>query len=348
MKEIKKIDDKAVFRFIGGDYMQAVGGDLFIHYREMAYMGFLEVLKNILSIRSNLKSTQKDIQAFNPDALILIDYAGFNLRIARFAKTKRFTVFYYISPKLWAWNQNRARKVKKYVDHMFAIMPFEVDFYKKFGYDKVSYVGNPVVDAIKNYTVDPDFKTQIGLAGNSKKVIAVLPGSRKQELEYILPEISTTIKQNQDLLFLVAQVDNLDKDLYQSLERLNNAKLITGKTYEILANSDAAIVTSGTATLETALWNVSQVVVYKSSAVSMFIARLVVKVNYISLVNLIQDSEIISELIQENCTPALINTELQRILQQPTDYSRLMELIGNNDASATTANGIIDLLQAKD
>jgi len=345
MKSLLQNDPEAEFRFFGGDYMEAVGGHLVAHYKELAFMGFIEVVKNLRTIRQYTNLCKNDIITFNPDAIILIDYAGFNLRIAKFARQKNIKVYYYISPKIWAWNQKRAYKIKKYVDHMFAIMPFEVDFYKKFGYKDVSYVGNPVVDAIGQYNLDQDFLTSRGIEKNSRKLIAVLPGSRAQELAHILPTITEVIKRNKNLIYLVGVVDNLPEALYEELADLENVKLISGNTYDILAHADAAIVTSGTATLEAALWNTPQVVVYKGSKLSIFIAKTLIKVRYISLVNLILDEDCIVELIQENCSVEKVEVELNKILETPTDYSKLKDAIGDHHASENAARGITSMLE---
>lgn len=343
MKELSKADNEAAFRFFGGDYMKEAGGEIAVHYRDLAFMGFIEVLKNIFTIRKYIDFCKKDILAYAPDSLILIDYAGFNLRIAKWAKKRNIKVLYYISPKLWAWNQKRARKVKKYVDHMFVIMPFEVEFYKKFNYHHVSYVGNPVVDAINNYNLDAGFMVSNNIETGTTKTIAVLPGSRKQELAHVVPILEEVVEANPQFTFLIAAVDNLPAESYAGLKELKNVYLITGNTYDILANADAAIVTSGTATLETALWDLPQVVIYKGSFLSIFIARLLVKVEYISLVNLILNEECVIELIQENCTPDKISEEIRKLIEHPTDYSRLLDIIGPHHASLNAARGVIEL-----
>ena len=345
MKSLKQHDPEAEFRFFGGDYMKAVGGQMVVHYKELAFMGFLEVLKNLGTIRKYIGLCKKDIIEYNPHALILIDYAGFNLRIAKYAKKKGIPVYYYISPKIWAWNQKRAYKIKKYVDHMFAIMPFEVAFYKKFGFEEVSYVGNPVVDAIAQYNLDQDFLVNNGVRDSSKKIVAVLPGSRAQELSYILPTITEVIKRNEQLIYLVGVVDNLPQTLYAELSVLENVKLISGSTYDILAHADVALVTSGTATLETALWDTAQVVLYKGSKLSILIARLLIKVKYISLVNLILDEKCVTELIQGDCTVERVEDELNKLLERPTNYEDLKNAIGDHHASEKTAIGIISKLE---
>jgi lipid-A-disaccharide synthase len=345
MKQLAAQDKSAEFRFFGGDYMKEVGGEPAVHYRQLAFMGFLEVIKNLGTIRKYLRTCKNDITAFAPDALILIDYAGFNLRIAKWAKSQNLKVIYYISPKLWAWNSKRAYKIKRFVDQMFVIMPFEPEFYKKYDFNNVSYVGNPVVDAIKSFTPDDKFATTYNNLKGSGKLIAVLPGSRKQELAHILPDITAVIRKNTGYHFLVAAVDNLDKQLYAELEQIENVDLIYDNTYNILSIADAALVTSGTATLETALWKVQQVVVYKGGAITMFIAKLLVNVKYISLVNLILDEPCVTELIQDDCTVDNIEKELQLILDKPTDYSRLLAVIGDHNASENAATGIIQFLK---
>lgn len=344
MKQLALQDSQAEFRCFGGDYMQEAGGQLTVHYKQLAFMGFLEVVKNLGTIRKYLSHCKKDIADFAPDVIILIDYAGFNLRIAKWAKLNNYKVFYYISPKLWAWNSKRAHKIKRYVDYMFAIMPFEPKFYQQFGYAQVSYVGNPVVDAIRAFSPDPNFAEKYNLTKSTAKRIAVLPGSRKQELSHILPVLTEVIKRNEQHIYLIAAVNNLDEHLYVGLRNLPNVHLVTGNTYNILAIADAALVTSGTATLETALWNVPQVVLYKGSKLSVMIARLVIRVKYISLVNLILDEPCVKELIQDDCAPTNIEKELQHILAQPTDYSNLMKAIGQHNASENAAQGIYSKL----
>lgn len=346
MKQLALQDNQAEFRFIGGDYMQAVGQNRTLHYRQLAFMGFLEVVKNLGTIRQYLSLCKKDITDFAPDAIILIDYAGFNLRIAQWAKKNNFKVFYYISPKLWAWNSKRAYKIKRYVDHMFAIMPFEPAFYKRFGFDQVTYVGNPVLDAIRAFAPDPEFVSKYDIRTRPEgRLIAVLPGSREQELAHILPTITEVIKSNEQHTYLVAAVDNLEVNLYDKLRALPQVKLITDNTYNILAIADAALVTSGTATLETALWDVPQVVLYKGNPLTMQIARRLISVKYISLVNLILDEPCVTELIQAECTVNNVAQELKKILEKPTDYSRLRAKIGPHKASENTARAIYDMLK---
>ena len=336
MKALLKEDPQARFRYFGGDYMQAVGGTLVVHYREMAFMGFWEVVKNLSSVKKRLTQCKEDISAYKPDAVILVDYAGFNLKIAKYAKKEGFKVFYYISPKVWAWNQKRALKIKDRVDHMLAILPFEVDFYKKFDWHAVTYVGNPVVEAVQQHQINRNFLAEYGLA-DKQDIIAVLPGSRKQELQHILPTLKEVITGNSQYHFCIAAVTNLPAEVYETLAELPNATLIFDATYDLLAHAKAAIVTSGTATLETALWNVPQVVVYKAGKASYTIAKNLVKVKFISLVNLIIGKEVVKELIQQDCTPANIGKHLEKVLAQGCDYSALEAKLGDKSASVEAA-----------
>lgn len=346
MKALMKNDSDAEFRYFGGDYMQAVSDTLVVHYGKLAFMGFWEVIKNLRTIKKYIKLCKQDINSFKPDTIILVDYAGFNLQIAKYAKEKGYNVLYYISPKVWAWNQKRALKIKSRVDKMFAILPFEVDFYKKFDWDDVRYVGNPVVESVNNHNINKNFVAETGL-DSSRQIIAVLPGSRKQELQYILPVTTEVIKNNPLYQFCVAAVKSLPTEVYKSVALLENAKLIFDDTYNILAHADAAIVTSGTATLETALWKVPQVVVYKANWVSYNIAKALVKVDFISLVNLIIGSEAVKELIQSDCTSEKISIELERLVKNGTDYSSLEDKIGSKIASVETAKLITETLGSK-
>jgi len=343
MKALEREDNEAEYRYFGGDEMQAVGGSLVVHYRDLAFMGFWEVLKNLRIINKLLRQCKQDIIEYKPDALILVDYAGFNMKIAKYAKKKGLKVFYYISPKVWAWNQKRALKIKQRVDHMFSILPFEVEFYKKFAWNDVTYVGNPVVEAVKQHHVNSNFPVGHNLVGD-KKIIAVLPGSRKQELQYILPTIKKVITENSAYHFCIAAVKSLPSRLYDIVSNLDNATLIFDETYDLLAYSDAAIVTSGTATLETAIWDVPQVVVYKANWFSYIVAKSLVSIGYISLVNLIMDKEVIKELLQEECSASMITSQLNEILANGVDYSTLQQKIGDKVASGETAKIILRLI----
>lgn len=350
MKTLKEVDSDAEFRYYGGDLMQAEGGTLVKHYADMAFMGFLEVALNLRIILKNIEKCKVDVLANQPDALILIDFPGFNLKIAEFAKKSGIKVFYYISPKVWAWNQKRVLKIKRDVDHLFCILPFEVDFYHKWGM-KVDYVGNPLLDAKATFKPNPNFKTDHQLA--DKPLIALLPGSRKQELHYILKDMLSVAAQFPNYQFVIAGAPSYNQEFYQSF--LGEVKIPTvfNATYDLLSNSEAALVTSGTATLETALFKVPQVVLYKGSKISIAIARMLVKIRFISLVNLIMDEEIVKELIQEDCNPQKIAQELKSILVNPerqkmlSNYEKLADKMGEPGASQKTAKLIYQYLNAQ-
>lgn len=312
VKALKSFDQDAVLRGFGGEYMQQAGVDLAVHYRDMAFMGIVEILTNLNKISSYIKQCKADIDAFKPDVIILIDYGGFNRRIAKYGKKTGIKVFYYIPPKVWAWYQVRALELKANVTKLFVILPFEKEFYKKFDWD-VDYVGNPVVDAVKAHVPDNNFSSSVGLEAN-KPTVALLPGSRKQEVLRIIPLMADVVKSNPSIQFVVAQVDNLETQLYEPLKGLKNIKFVIDKTYDLLGNSHAAIVTSGTATLETSLFNVPQVVVYKTSGISYWLVKMLINVRFISLVNLIADKEVIKELIQGNASESKVNVELNKLL----------------------------------
>ncbi len=338
MKALNTQDSNAEFRFFGGDYMQAVGGEMVVHYKQLAFMGFIEVVLNLLTISKFIKQCKKDIKQWQPDVVILVDYGGFNLKIAAFAKKAGFKIVYYISPKVWAWNQKRAYKIKDRVDKMLCILPFEVDFYKKFGW-QVEYVGNPVVEAVKAHKINQHFIAENNL---ENEFIAILPGSRKQELNKILPTIASVIEQFPHKQFVVAGVNNLPIDMYDNIAKFSNVKLVFDQTYDLLAHAKAAIVCSGTATLETALFKTSQVVIYKTSPISYAIGNRVVKVKYMSLVNLIVNEEIVPELLQHECTTERITVELNKILLNGIDYKSLTDIIGSKVASEEAAQSIVN------
>jgi lipid-A-disaccharide synthase len=341
MKELKKADPHAEFRFFGGDLMQAGGGTLVKHYADMAFMGFFEVVANLRKVLKNLTFCKQDIAAYRPDVLILIDFPGFNLKIAAFAKQQGLPVYYYISPKVWAWNQKRVLKIKKVVDHLFCILPFEVDFYREWGM-QVDYVGNPLLDAVAAFKPQVDFLSKNNLV--DKRIIALLPGSRKQEINYLLPDMLAVADQYPGYQFVVAGAPSFNADYYRQYLNGRDIPVLFNATYDILTNAHAAIVASGTATLETALFNVPQVVVYKGNNISIAIARMVVKIRFISLVNLIVDKGIVKELIQEACNPTEIGTEMELILNDEqyrqtmlTNYDLLDQKMGTPGASAKTA-----------
>ena len=348
LNSLTKLDSDAAFRGIGGEQMQAAGLDVVIPYSKLAFMGFLEVFKNLLTIKRYLKFTQKDLLEYKPDVLILIDYPGFNLRMAKFAKSQGIKVYYYISPKIWAWNTKRAFKIKKWVDRMFTILPFETEFYK--GYDiEVDYVGNPVMDAVANYHFNEDYVKQYQIDPN--KTISVLPGSRTQEVKFFTDQIVGIANNMKDYVFTVSQVDNLPSELYDSLRSISNVKLIKGNTYDLLNNSRVAIVTSGTATLETAILNIPQVVCYRTSAITYAIAKRVVKVEFISLVNLIAGKEVVKELIQDELNTNNLESELRKIIDDTKerrnilfDYEDLRNTLGHDSVSDKTANKMYSYL----
>ncbi|MBK0380459.1 lipid-A-disaccharide synthase [Mucilaginibacter segetis] len=345
IKELKSLDEKADFRFFGGDLMQAEGGTLVKHYADMAFMGFVEVVANLNTVLKNLRSCKKDILAYHPDVLILIDFPGFNLKIAEFAKSNGLLVCYYISPKVWAWNQKRVLKIKKVVDHLFCILPFEVDFYRQWGME-IDYVGNPLLDAVTAFTPDPVFIKKNNL--NNKNIIALLPGSRRQEISRLLPQMIAAARQFPNHQFLIAGAPSFTAEYYQQYLNGLNIPVIFNATYDILHHAEAAVVASGTATLETALFDVPQVVVYKGNAITISIARLLVKIKFISLVNLIMDRLIVKELIQEDCTAENIDAELNALInnkayrgQMLHNYNILDEKLGEPGASVKTAALII-------
>jgi lipid-A-disaccharide synthase len=348
MKALKEQDAKAEFRYFGGDKMKAEGGDLVKHYAEMAFMGFTEVIFNLQTILRNMKACKEDIKTYAPDVLILIDFPGFNLKIADFAKQNGIRVCYYISPKVWAWNQKRVLKIKKVVDKMFCILPFEVDFYYEWGM-KVDYVGNPLLDEKAAFVPDPDFRLKHKLSDH--EIIALLPGSRKQEIERLLPVMLSVIENFPEHQFIVAAAPSFPAVYYQQFIGAKNVKLVFSQTYDLLNVAAAAVVASGTATLETALFKVPQVVVYKGGAISIAIARMVVKIKFISLVNLIMNRKVVTELIQNDCRTANITECLTGLLsgskrdQLMYNYTILADRMGEPGASARTAKLITDYLK---
>ncbi len=322
MKAIRKYDSTATFRGFGGDYMTREGLDLFVHYDEMAFMGFKALVTNAWTIFEKIKACKADIQGYKPDVIILIDYGGFNRRIAKFGRSKGIKVFYYIPPKVWAWYTSRAWELKANVDRMFVILPFEKDFFKKFDFE-VDYVGNPVLDAVKEFVPSPDFLANSGL-DPSRSIVALLPGSRKMELKKIIPLMADVARNNPGLQFVVAAIRSMPDELYAPIKDIPSVRLVYDKTYDLLTNSRAAIVTSGTATLETGLFRVPQVVVYKASAFEAFVVRRMIKVAHLSLVNLIADKPVVKELTQEAATSESVSNELNVILPDGADRTRIL------------------------
>lgn len=379
---LKKEYPMAIFRGFGGDLMENNGVELAKHYRETAFMGFFEVVQNLGTIRKLLSFCKKDILEFKPDAVIFVDYPGFNLRIAKYLRNyfiknpslKTPKLFYYISPKLWAWNQSRAKQIKRNIDYMFSILPFEIEFYKKFDFDRISYVGNPLFDAIDNFIPNIDFllgnnledkvkeiDEELNKENSNQKIIALLAGSRKQEVKSLLPvmiEVVNKFKQKAeselhatDYRFILAGVSSLEESLYDEA-KANGIDVIFEQTYDLLSHADAAIVASGTATLETALFEVPQVVIYKVNAITYQIAKLVIKVKWVSLVNLIANKEIVKELLQHDANVETISQELELLLNNKSErynfmkkeYINLKNQIQTEGVSIRTAKKIKEIL----
>lgn len=351
MKAIKQKDADADFRFWGGDLMQEQGGKLVKHYRDLAFMGFAEVIMNLRTILGNIAFCKKDLLGWKPDALILVDYPGFNLRIANFAHKKGIKVVYYISPKIWAWRRGRVWQIKKVVDKMLVIFPFEKDFYAQYGVE-VDFVGNPVIDALQN---EKHESKEVFLKNNNlsdKPIISILPGSRKQEVARMLEIMLKVIPEFNNYQFVIAGLSSLGKDYYSQFISGYPVKVIYDQTHSLLHYSDGAMVTSGTATLETALIGTPQVVCYKGNLLSYEIARRVIKVQYISLVNLIMESMVVKELIQNDLTSDNLKSELDLILnddnyrnRQLTSYNALRKKLGKKGASANAASIISDFVK---
>ena len=346
MKALYKEDPNSEIRFWGGDLMQAVGGTMVKHYRELAFMGFIEVVLNLKTILNNIKICKKDFADFQPDAVIFIDYPGFNMRIATWAKERKIPTHYYISPQIWAWKENRIKAIKRDVDFMYVILPFEKDFYENKHQFPVHFVGHPLIDAIENRTTidNATFRTTNNLS--EKPIIALLPGSRKQEITKMLSLMLSVVSDFKEYQFVIAGAPSQDLELYHPF--LNeNVAFISNKTYDLLSVAHAALVTSGTATLETALFKVPEVVCYKGSWISYQIAKRVITLKYISLVNLIMDKEVVKELIQDELNPKNIRFELAKILSGThrenilKDYEALEKKLGGKGASEKTAKLIV-------
>jgi len=350
MKALQKQDVNADFRFWGGDLMQDVGGTLVKHYKALAFMGFSEVIMNLRTITKNLSFCKTDIEKYNPDVIIFIDYPGFNLRIAKWAKQKQFKTHYYISPQIWAWKEGRIKAIKNDVDQMYVILPFEKDFYEKKHNYPVHFVGHPLIDAISDRTQVDDYKFRKDNDLSDKPIIALLPGSRKQEITKMLSVMLSVVDDYPDYQFVIAGAPSQDYSFYKTFIKQSNVSFISNKTYDLLSLSTAALVTSGTATLETGLFKVPQVVCYKGSWVSYQIGKRVVNLEYISLVNLILDKEAVTELIQNDFNTKKLKSELDRILDEYErtkffmDYYELEKKLGGKGASQNTAKLIYDAL----
>ena len=342
--EIKKKDKKAEFRGCGGDLMKAQGVDLLKHYRTMAYMGFVEVAVNLRKVLRNIAQCKKDIVDYHPDVVILVDYPGFNFRIADFAHEQGFKVIYYISPQVWAWKRRRVKKIKRSVDKMLVILPFEEEFFKRYGVD-VTYVGNPLLDELAKFgSGNRSIFIRQNSLGEKREIIAMLPGSRKQEIKRMLPVMLKVVPHFPEYQFVIAGVSSIDKDLYKQIIGNTDVFLIENQTYDLLQNASAALVTSGTATLEAALFSVPEVVCYKATHFSYLLAKWMIRVKFISLVNLVMGKEVVKELIQKDLAEDKLVRELEQLLhngkrqrQLLEDYDELKDRLGNAGASEKAA-----------
>jgi lipid-A-disaccharide synthase len=351
MSELKKLDAQAEFRCWGGDLMEKQGATLVKHYRDLAFMGFAEVLLNLRTILKNISLAKKDLLKYQPDVVILVDYPGFNLRMAKFAHQNGIRVFYYISPQIWAWKKNRVKTIRKYVDRMFVILPFEQDFYQKYGV-QVDFVGHPLLDAISNEQKKLSSRETFAEVHrlDQRPIIALLPGSRKQEVSKMLEVMLSVVPDYPQFQFVIAGAPSLSKEFYDSIICNPDVKLIFDSTHDLLDKAHAALVTSGTATLETALMNVPEVVCYKGSNFSYQIAKRLVHIKYISLVNLIMDRKVVEELIQSEMNPIRLKQEFDKILAEKNrerifeDYSKLSDKLGGSGASEKAARLMFELL----
>ena len=350
IRAITDVDRSASFRGFGGDRMAAAGAQIAKHYKDLAFMGFWEVAMNLRTIFRNLSFCKEDILRFNPDAVILVDYPGFNLRIAKFLKQNKIKVFYYISPQMWAWHSSRVKQIKQLVDRMFVILPFEKEFYKKWNYD-VDFVGHPLLDAMQDLRFNENFLREHQL--DQKKLIAILPGSRRQEIKKMLPVMAELPRHFPDYQFAVAGLSHLGEEFYRKYIHDPAIRIVFDQTYDLLHHAHAAMVTSGTATMETALFNVPQVVCYKGNYLSYLIGRMLVEVKYIAMVNLICDKEAVKELIQGEMTVENLRAALNKILtldereKMLSDYRLLREKLGGAGASMRAAEMMIHRLRGE-
>jgi lipid-A-disaccharide synthase len=354
LKELKKLDSNLHCRCWGGDKMENEGAELIKHYRDLAFMGFVEVVANLPTILKNITFCKEDILKYQPDVILLVDYPGFNLRIAKWAKQHGFKVIYYISPQIWAWKENRVHTIKKCVDKMLVILPFEKSFYEKWNYE-VEYVGHPLVEVIANF--QHEVNRNNSYIQSNKPIVAILPGSRKQEIVQKLPVMLEVSKHFKAYDFIVAKAPGMDDFFYQEiLKDYPEVKSISGKTYDLLSVASAALVTSGTATLETALFGVPEIICYKGSKISYWIAKKLVKIKYIGLVNLIMGKEVVKELIQDEFNATNTVRELRSLLedknkesQVKNDYEELKALLSKEgNASQRAALSIFSFLQEEE
>lgn len=348
MQGLKQSDPNAQFMFFGGDLMLEKGGELVKHYKDMAFMGFVEVLQNLKQVSKNLKLCKRTIRAFNPDVLILVDYPGFNLRIAKYAKALGYKVIYYIAPKVWAWKESRVKQLRKYVDKLIIIFPFEKEYFKRKGVDAV-YLGNPLVDTIQEMPDDGKFIERHAL--EQKPIISLLAGSRKQEIKHNLPVMLTLIDKLPQYQFVIAGAPSLSIEDYKRHMGEANVSIVFNQTQNLLRHSTVSVVTSGTATLEAALYNTPEVVCYRGSIISMLIAWLVVRIKYISLVNLIMDKEVVKELIQFKLNPESLYNEVSILLpgeqhrnEMLSDFQELRNMLGESDVSIRVAEFIVGFI----
>lgn len=357
MRALKKEDNEAEFRFFGGDLMSAQGGTRVKHYKELAYMGFIPVLLHLRTIFANMKRCKEDIVSYTPDVVILVDYPGFNLSIAKFVKTEtKIPVYYYISPKIWAWKEYRIKDIKRYVDELFSILPFEVEFFRGHQYP-IHYVGNPTVDAVETFRANhPEEFTDFAKFNDltNQPVIALLAGSRKQEIKDNLPYMLKAASKFPEYQLVLAGAPGISPHYYEKYIQGANVKIIFDQTYRLLQQSSAALVTSGTATLETALFRVPQVVCYYTpiGKVIAFLRKKILKVKFISLVNLVAGKEVVRELVADTMTLKNIESELEAILynkvkrqQMFTDYERMIQILGPAGASEKAASEMVKLLK---
>jgi len=352
VREMKRVEPDALFRGNGGDLMVKEGVDVVQHIRDLDFMGFWEILINLRRILSYIDACKKDVDSWQPDAIILIDYPGFNLRMAEYAHRKGIKVFYYISPQLWAWKQGRIRKIKKFVDHLFVILPFEKEFFARFGY-AVDFVGHPLLDAIPSLPEHDLIAFRARHSLDQRPIIALLPGSRTQEIRRILPVMLRVIPFfNQTFQFVIAGTSAVAPEYYQKLSRGTGIPIVFGETYDLMIHAEAALVTSGTATLEAALLDLPQVVCYKANPISFAIARKLVHLKYISLVNLILGKEVVKEMIQKEMNRTAVAFQLNEIIFNPekreqifADYVELRRKLGGKGASRVTAELISRYMQ---
>ncbi len=352
MQELKKKDENAEFRFWGGDLMKAQGGALVKHYRDLAFMGFAEVLSNLRTIFKNIKQCKRDIKSFSPDVIIYIDYPGFNFRIMQWARKEGYRNHYYISPQIWAWKEGRIKSIKRDIDEMYVILPFEKKFYEEKHQFPVHFVGHPLIDAIaqRPQTDHEAFLEKHKL--DDRPLIALLPGSRKQEIRKMLSVMLKMVDRFPDYQFIIAGAPGQETDFYKPFLQSHDVTLVMNETYKLLSLSHAALVTSGTATLETALFKIPQVVCYKGNSISYHIAKRIIDLDYISLVNLIMDAPVVKELIQKEFNEKSLEKELSNLLDSTyrnrmfASYYDLEKKLGGTGASKETASLIYESIKS--